>query len=208
MPAQIQPVPEPGFHDEDPGSRWMLAYRDGEEAAFDRLVEHYSPQVYALVTRFLGSEHGREDLVQEVFLRLVRSRARYEATARFSTFLYRIVFNLCANHRARERMRPGLSLDAPLASGDGERPEPAALNAQGPSEGMERRDVVAAVRAAIAALPETQRMALILAKYEELPYAEIADVLGSSEKAVKSMVHRARENLRERLASYIAEEIS
>lgn len=206
MPAEPNAMPDPAASPDDPGSRWMLAYKHGDEDAFDRLVEHYSPQVYALVTRFWGAERGREDLVQEVFLRLVRTRARYEPTARFSTFLYRIVFNLCANQRERDRLRPALSIDAPFEGGDGETREPAAFDEPTPSERLERNDVVGAVRAAIASLPAAQRMALILAKYEELPYAEIAEILGSSEKAIKSMVHRARENLRERLAPFLAEE--
>ncbi|TAJ19237.1 MAG: RNA polymerase sigma factor [Planctomycetota bacterium] len=207
MPADPHATREPTAPADDPGSSWMLAYKHGDERAFDRLVEHYSPQVFALVTRFWGTERGREDLVQEVFLRLVRTRARYEPTARFSTFLYRIVFNLCANQRERERLRPALSIDAPWGGGpDGDAREPAELDAPGPSDRIERDDVVGAVRAAIASLPATQRMALILAKYEELPYAEIAAILNSSEKAIKSMVHRARENLRERLAPFLAEE--
>lgn len=207
MPVEPNAAFEPAAPGDDPGSRWMLAYKHGDEDAFDRLVEHYSPQVYALVTRFWGPERGREDLVQEVFLRLVRTRARYEPTARFSTFLYRIVFNLCANQRERERLRPGLSIDAPwIGDPDGNAHEPAELDAPAPSDRLERNDVVGAVRAAIASLPQTQRMALILAKYEELPYAEIAAILGSSEKAIKSMVHRARENLRERLAPFLTEE--
>ena len=77
-----------------------------------------------------------------------------------------------------------------------------------PSESLERADVVQAVREAIANLPDQQRMALVLAKYEDMPYAEIAAVLGSSEKAVKSLVHRARENLRERLAPFLTEELA
>jgi RNA polymerase sigma-70 factor (ECF subfamily) len=203
-PAATPSSPAPEL---DPGASWMLAYQAGDERAFDALVEHYSPHVYALVTRFWGAERGREDLVQEVFLRLVRTRARYEPTARFSTFLYRIVFNLCANQRERERLRSGLTLDAPLGDlDDGDVREPAERVTVNPSERLERSDVVSAVRAAIAALPETQRMALLLAKYEELPYAEIAAVLGSSEKAIKSMVHRARESLRERLAPFLLEE--
>ena len=152
--------------DDDPGVRWMRAWQAGDESAFDALVEAYSGQVYALLTRFLGPRANREDLVQEVFLRVVRARERYEPSARFSTFLFRIAYNLS----------------------------------------LERDDVVREVRAAIARLPENQRMALLLAKYEELPYSEIAEVLGSSEKAVKSLIHRARESLRETLAAYLEEE--
>jgi RNA polymerase sigma-70 factor (ECF subfamily) len=195
--------------EEDAGVRWMLAWQAGDEQAFDQLVERYSPQVYALLTRFLGPRDNREDLVQEVFLRLLRQRERYEPSARFSTFLYRIVFNLAVNHTQRVLSREPFT----LPSGEGE-PSEGAMHqladerVGAPSEKLEQSDVVAAVRQAIASLPENQRMALILAKYEELPYVEIAAVLGSSEKAVKSLVHRARETLRVRLAPFLKEELA
>jgi RNA polymerase sigma-70 factor (ECF subfamily) len=196
---------------EDPGAALMLAFQAGDETAFERLVERYSGRAYALCTRFLGEIAGREDLVQEAFLRVFRARERYRPTALFSTWLYRIVYNLCANQR--ERRREMLSLEAG-ADEDG-RPDSRGLQgrndvadeaAPDPASGLEGRDVTDAVRAAIAALPESQRMALILAKYEGLSLAEIAEVLDSSEKAVKSLVHRARENLRARLAPWLVEE--
>ena len=190
-----------GF-EEDPGVRWMLAWRGGDERAFDRIVETYSPQVYALLTRFLGPRPNREDLVQETFLRVIRARDRYEPTARFTTWLFRIVYNLAVNETQRGVQREPLALESD-EEGSFELGDDAAI---APSSGLERDDVVRAVRATIALLPENQRMALILAKYEERPYAEIAEVLGSTEKAVKSLIHRARETLRASLAPYIAEE--
>jgi RNA polymerase sigma-70 factor (ECF subfamily) len=200
--------------DDDPGVCLMLAYQSGDESAFDRIVESYSSQVYALLTRFLGAKAGREDLVQEVFLRVVRARERYAPTARFSTWLYRIVFNLAINETERNATR-----DARAAHGTGgaSRVEEGASDGLSeyvdercadPSERLERDDVVDAVRAAIAKLPEQQRMALVLAKYHDMPYDEIAAVLGSTEKAVKSLVHRARENLRATLAPYLQGELA
>ena len=188
----------------------MLAWQAGDESAFDRLVEQYSGRVFALCSRFLGDVSGREDLVQEAFLRIVRARDRYEPTARFSTWLYRIVFNLCAN--SRERRRDMLSLDGASegSDGDGDSRGTGSVedpDAADPSEDMARGDVVGAVRDAIASLPNTQRMALILAKYEDLSHAEIADVMDSSEKAIKSLIHRARESLREKLAPWLEEEL-
>jgi RNA polymerase sigma-70 factor (ECF subfamily) len=180
----------------------MLAWRAGDEAAFDRLVELYSGQVHALLTRFLGRRATREDLVQEVFLRVVRARDRYQPTARFSTWLYRIVFNLAVNETQRGGGQEALSLDQPFGEG-GSFAELEPGGEAEPSEGLERDDVVQAVRSAIAGLPEKQRMALILAKYHDTPYVEIAAVLGSSEKAIKSLVHRARESLRETLAPFL-----
>ena len=194
----------------DPGVQWMLAYQRGDEHAFDRIVEAYSGQVFSLLTRFLGTKAGREDMVQEVFLRVVRARERYEPTARFSTWLYRIVFNLAVN----ETQRAGGKEVTGHESGDGDDETGDAMlgwrdeKALDPSERMAQDDVVLAVRAAIARLPEQQRMALVLAKYHEMPYIEIATVLGSSEKAVKSLVHRARENLRVTLAPYLQGEIA
>jgi len=191
-------------HD-DRGAQLMLAWKAGDEAAFDRIVELYSERVWALLTRFLGPKPNREDLVQEVFLRLVRSKDRYEPTARFSTYLFRIVFNLAINAGAKASERRSERWEA--ADGESDPFQQVAdEDAVDPTDDLARADVVRAVRAAIAALPEQQRMALVLAKYHDLPYEEIAKVLGSSEKAVKSLVHRARENLRESLEPFMAKE--
>ena len=188
----------------DPGVRLMLAWRAGDEEAFDGLVEAYSGQVFGLLTRFLGHRAGREDLVQEVFLRVVRARDRYVPTARFSTWLYRIVFNLAVNETQRSS-GDMLSLDRPRADSDdgGGAMEITDTRMEDPSCAMERDDAVLAVRQAIESLPEKQRLALILAKYHDTSYAEIAEVLGSSEKAIKSLIHRARETLRELLAPFL-----
>ncbi|MDB4561774.1 sigma-70 family RNA polymerase sigma factor [bacterium] len=182
----------------DRGAELMLAWQGGDEQAFHELVDVYSGQVYALLTRFLGRGHpGREDLVQEVFLRVVKARARYTATARFSTWLYTIVWRICINETERSRSRRHLSLDAGLDDEGGlELPDSAELD---PAEGVARADVIREVRAAIAELPDSQRIAMVLARYHSLSFAEIADVVGSSEKAIKSMIHRARESLRARL---------
>ncbi|MFT7484277.1 MAG: RNA polymerase sigma-70 factor (ECF subfamily) [Candidatus Paceibacteria bacterium] len=190
---------------EDPGVRLMLAYQEGDESAFDELVEAYSGQVFALLTRFLGQRAVKEDFVQEVFLRVIRARERYQPAARFSTWLYRIVFNMAVNETQRSRATAEVSLDQPVGSGDGEGSLMELTDAQGeePSVELEREDVVGAVRRAIALLPEQQRAALVLAKYHDMPYVEIAEVLGSSEKAIKSLIHRAREALRQSLAPFL-----
>ena len=146
-------------------------------------------------------------LLQEVFLRVIRARDRYTPTARFSTWLYRIAFNLCVNEKQRAGGRGVLSLDGVLEEG-GVSLDPEDPSAPPPSERMESDDVVSAVRGAIASLPSTQRMALILAKYDGLPYSQIAEVMESSEKAIKSLIHRARENLRERLRPFLQEEFA
>jgi len=201
MPAPDEPTLE--LPSSDPGVGWMLRYQQGEERAFDELVEAYSARVFALITRFVGPAQNREDLVQEVFLRVIRARHDYRPEARFSTWLYRIVFNLCVNEN--ERRKRGFSLD----DGEGEAHERwADERLEAPGAELERADLVGSVRAAIAALPERQRMALVLAKYEGLAYDEVAHVLGTSEKAIKSMIHRARESLRTRLSAFLEEELA
>ena len=184
---------------DDPGVQWMLAWQKGDERAFDHLVETYSERLFALFTRFLGSAPEREDLVQETFLRVLRSRDAYQPTARFSTWLYRIAFNLAVNRSQRAHVEG--SLDEQTGFGRAASDE----GAPDPSASLEREDVVRAVRAAIDALPAHQRMALVLARFEGLSLAEIAEVMGSSEKAIKSLVHRARENLRAVLAPFLKE---
>lgn len=192
----------------DPGVASMLRYQQGDEGAFDELVENYSPRVFALLTRFLGVVEGREDLVQEVFLRVIRARAGYRPEARFSTWLYRIVFNLAVNETQRSRGRATWSLDQPMGDDDEGGHDTEDENVPDPSDGLTRDDAISAVRSAIASLPENQRVALVLAKYHEMPYLEIGSVLGSSEKAIKSLIHRARETLRERLAPFLEEELA
>lgn len=186
----------------------MLAYQSGDEGAFDEIVEGYSGQVFALLTRFLGPRAGREDMVQEVFLRVIRARERYQPAARFSTWLYRIVFNLAVNETQRVSNAGHVSLDHSLGddSDSGSLGEITEGKVEDPSAKLEQEDVVSAVRKAIGALPEQQRAALILAKYHDTPYVEIAEILGSSEKAIKSLIHRARETLRTSLAPYMSQE--
>lgn len=187
----------------DRGSDLMVRWQGGDASAFDTIVELYSGQIYALLTRFLGRHHqGREDMVQDVFLRVFRARDRYEPTARFTTWLYSIVVRMCINETERNSARRTLSLDVDREDGTGpiDVVDPRAL---APTGAIERGETVKAVREAIAALPESQRMALVLSRYHDMPYAEIAETLGSTEKAIKSKVHRARETLRESLRPLI-----
>jgi len=209
--SDLAPDSAPDAYLDDEGVRLMLSWQAGDEAAFPLLVEAFSGRVFALLTRFLGNAPNREDLVQDVFLRVLKARERYQPTARFSTWIYRITFNLATNERARSAARAHLSLDrGPQGNEDGRTLGEGLEDSRGstPEDELARVDVVEAVRAAIDSLPENQRMALILAKYDELPYAEIAIVLDSSEKAIKSLIHRARETLRGVLAPFLREEVA
>jgi RNA polymerase sigma-70 factor (ECF subfamily) len=140
-------------------------------------------------------------------LRVVRARDRYEPNARFTTWLYRIVFNLSVNETQRASGRYQLSLDPPTGDEEQGRIEIEDTRDPDPTAAMQSGDVIHAVRRAIAALPENQRMAVVLAKFDDMPYVEIAKVLDSSEKAIKSLIHRARETLRAELAPFLEEDL-
>jgi RNA polymerase sigma-70 factor (ECF subfamily) len=199
-----------GSGEVDRGAQLMQLWQAGDDAAFDELVHLYSGHVYALLTRFLGRSHsGREDLVQEVFLRVLGAKERYEPKARFTTWLYSICWRMCINDSARSGRRRTGSLDALGVDADGDGGaqfiDESALD---PSANLEQGDLARAVRAAIAALPDSQRIAIVLSRYHQLSHAEIASVVDSTEKAVKSLIHRARETLRLQLQPIVEEELS
>jgi RNA polymerase sigma-70 factor (ECF subfamily) len=177
----------------------MLRLRAGEEEAFDVLVGKYRAPVIHFLYRLVHRREPAEDLAQEVFLRVYRARKSYRPTAKFSTWLFRIATNVALNALRDGRMRHEreMSIDAdagvmPLA----ERLPDAMATAEQALVERERR---AAIRRAVDALPEKQRLAVLLHKYQEMDYAEIAEVLEISESALKSLLFRAYETLRARL---------
>jgi RNA polymerase sigma-70 factor, ECF subfamily len=185
-----------GALDED--VRLMLAFREGDASAFDRLFRRWAAPLLRYLDRMLRDAAAAEDLVQEVFLRVHRARDRYRPDARFSTWLYRIATNLALNELRRPRRRdPHQSVDAEGA------PELAAGGAA-VDDVVHARRLGDEVERGLEALPERQRAALWLAAVEGLSYAEIAESLEVSEKAVKALVHRARSSLAERLSPALA----
>jgi RNA polymerase sigma-70 factor (ECF subfamily) len=177
----------------------MLRVREGDEESFGVLLEKYRSPVIRFVYRMVQDQAISEELGQEVFLRVYRSRASYEPTAKFTTWLFRIATHLALNWLRDGRSERGHQrLDD---EGDGEMPVREVADRR-PS--VEQRMVyqtrLQEVRDAIALLPEKQRAAVLMHKYEEMEYAQIAQVLECSESAVKSLVFRAYETLRARLA--------
>lgn len=168
----------------------MLALQRGDLAAFDALFRKHLDGVVRFARRFVGSEARAEELAQDVFLQLYRTRHRYEPRARFKTWLFRMVNNACLSDlRSAERRR---RTDPAAGGADPD----AALEAVLPQTPSSERDVldaeaVDAIRAAVASLPEQQRAALLLARSEGFSYEEIAATLGCSVAAVKSLIHRA-----------------
>jgi RNA polymerase sigma-70 factor (ECF subfamily) len=182
----------------------MLRVRAGDQSAFDYLVQKYRRPMVSFMYRMARNAAIAEDLAQEVFLRVYRSRETYEASAKFTTWLYRIATNLAVNHARdtrHERPEVQVSLDEPdEESGTTLELPDAALNAE---QQMVRRERLLAIRRRIEALPEQQRLAVIMHKYQQMDYKQIAEVLKKSESATKSLLFRAYETLREQLKEFI-----
>jgi RNA polymerase sigma-70 factor, ECF subfamily len=176
----------------------MLRVKDGDGASFGLLLDKYRASVSHFLYRMVQDQGVSEELAQEVFLRVYRSRETYEATAKFTTWLFRIATHLALNwlrdeknERAQERLDQATE-DAPTR----EVPD----RAPSVEQQMVHAVKVEEVRRAVAALPDKQRAAVLMHKYEEMEYSQIAKVLSCSESAVKSLLFRAYETLRVRLA--------
>jgi RNA polymerase sigma-70 factor, ECF subfamily len=186
----------------DEGQKLMLRVKQGDESAFESLVDLYRSQVVGMVYRYLGDAARAEDVAQEAFLRVYRARKSYKPLAQFKTWLFRIVYNLVVNEANARKRNAALSLERLRASEDGAffvEDE----NAPIPEKELEHAELLAKVREAVLDLPENQRMALVMNKYRDMPYVEIAQAMGLSVEAVKSMLFRAREKVRNKLIRYM-----
>ncbi|GAB4168718.1 MAG: sigma-70 family RNA polymerase sigma factor [Terrimicrobiaceae bacterium] len=178
----------------------MLRARDGDLVAFEQVVRIHQHAVFGTAAKMLGSESDAEDIAQMVFVRAWKSAHRYVPTAKVSTWLMTITRNLVFNE-CRRRKTARLT---PLEAAEDHHHIRIADPSQRPADQLAHEaELVAAVDAAIAALPEKARMAVILRRYEEKSYEEIADILDLSLPAVKSLLFRAREELKERLTAYL-----
>ena len=188
----------------DPDAALMLRVKQGDRDAFEELVEKYKQPVMNMVFRTLRDATEAEDLAQHVFLQVYKSAHRYEISAKFSTWLFTIARNLCLNEIRRRSRHPADSLDQHLA---GEEDQPAReigdRKATAAHDELLQRELVEKIDEALADLPENQRTAIQLCRQEELSYEDIAEVLGCSLSATKSIIHRAREALKERLKPYL-----
>jgi RNA polymerase sigma-70 factor (ECF subfamily) len=182
----------------------MLELRAGNMAGFDYLIQKYRKPIVHFMYRMVHNQAVAEELAQEVFLRVYRSRETYRAEARFSTWLYRIATNLGVNHARdtrNERNASTVYLDE-VDSETGTTPD-VADTTPGAEAAMLRRERLDAIRQHVLALPERQRMAVLMHKYEGMDYKQIGDVLKLSESATKSLLFRAYQTLREKLKSFI-----
>jgi RNA polymerase sigma-70 factor (ECF subfamily) len=183
----------------------MLRVKTGDESAFAYLVQKYRRPMVGFMYRLCHNPSTAEELAQEVFLRVYRSRTSYEPSAKFTTWLYRIATNLAVNHARdtrHERPEKTVRLDEPDRE-TGTTPDLAddSLTAE---EQILKRERLAAIRSKVNALPERQRVAVIMHKYQQMDYREIAGVLKLSESATKSLLFRAYETLREQLKEFVS----
>ncbi|HEY1679766.1 MAG TPA: sigma-70 family RNA polymerase sigma factor [Candidatus Sulfotelmatobacter sp.] len=182
----------------------MLRAKVGDQAAFEYLVQKYRRPMVSFMFRMARNSAVAEDLAQEVFLRVYRSRESYEASAKFTTWLYRIATNLAVNHARdtrHERPEVQVSIDEPDDdTGTTLEIPDRHMNAE---QSMVVRERMMAIRSKVEALPEQQKLAVIMHKYQQMDYKQIADVLKKSESATKSLLFRAYETLREQLKEFI-----
>ncbi len=168
----------------------------GDQNAFATLVERYRVRAVNFAYRFLGDHQAAEDVAQEAFVRAYQSRHRYRPAATFATWFFRILSNLCLNE-VRRRKRQGLVFGPPNAATTAT-PDPSAS----PDAQYEQQELGTAVRRALAALPEKQRLAVILQRYEDMDYEQIGRIIGASRGAVDGLLSRAKGTLRQELSNY------
>lgn len=189
------------LNDDAEDVRLMQLVSGGDTAAFEILVERHQRLVIGTVAKMLGNNSDVEDIAQHVFVRVWKSAKRYVPRAKFTTWLLKITRNLVFNEMRRQRRHSHV----PLQSEPGEEERPVKdEHAASPDAALLEQELQGTIDAAIARLPESQRMAVILRRYEELSYEQIAEVLDQSVPAVKSLLFRARTELRARLRQYLA----
>jgi len=177
----------------------------GRATAVGDFFGKYSPAVVGFIRTLGHSAEDAEDLAQEVFCRIFRALSGFEAKAKFFTYLYKVTLNLCLKEREREQRRRTYSLEEKI--GEDEGPAREIEDPRGSAEDeVQRRDTSRIVREAILSLPQEQRTVVILHRYHDLSYEELAETLEISLAAVKSRLHRAKLALKERLCNYVADQ--
>lgn len=189
----------------DPDIRLMLRARDDNAEAFAELVELYHHRLVTVMRHLVGNNEEAEDLAQEVFLRVYRSRKKYHPKAKFSTWLFTIANNLALNILRTRQRKPTIPLNVRDSGPLGPRPAEQLVvdREHQPHQRMQQQELAAVVAQALDTLNERQRIAVVLNKFEDMNYAEIAEIMGLTTKAVKSLLSRARDNLRTALEGYI-----
>ena len=186
----------------------MLRTKEGDQAAFKDLVEKHKLSILNLCLRFTGNKPDAEDLSQDVFIRIYEAAPRYEVKAAFTTWMYRIAVNLCLNYQRRKKLLTFFSFDSNNNSEQNHQKKiPDIISSERPDTDFERMERAQFIQDAIQSLPENQRTVVVLYRYQNLSYQEIADTLETSISAVESRLFRAKINLKKKLAPLQKEKI-
>jgi RNA polymerase sigma-70 factor (ECF subfamily) len=183
----------------------MLRVKEGDIKAFEQLVELHQGIMIGAAARMLGNLDDAHDIAQQVFIRVWKSAPRYEPSAKFTTWLFTIMRNLVFNETRRRTRRK----EVPLENENDDDPprQYADLTTAGPDHLTQQDELEKALDQAIAALPEKQRLAVVLRRHEDMPYEQICEILKMSLPAVKSLLFRARTELRKHLSSHLGDEV-
>ncbi len=189
----------------DPDIRLMLQVRDDDNGAFEMLVERFQHRLVAVMHHVVGNAEEAEDLAQEVFLRVYRARKKYRPRSKFSTWLFTIANNLALNCLRSRQRKPVVPLAVHDSGPLGPRPAEQLVHDRGggPTHRLQQEELAAVIRQAAGWVERTPAVAVVLNKFEDMNYAEVAEVMGLTTKAVKSLLSRARENLRVALSGYV-----
>ena len=190
----------------DPDVRLMLQVRDGNAAAFESLVEKYQARLVGILGHMTSNRDQAEDLAQEVFMRVYRARESYVPGAKFSTWLFTIAHNVASNAIRKKSRRKEVNLTHSPSGKVPIRPLDRMAKAKSglmPTRQVDRKEIAIIVQQAIESLNERQKMALLLSKFEGMSYIEISQTMDLTTQAVKSLLSRARNNLREALEPYL-----
>ena len=188
------------YWDED--IKLMLKFQAGEESGFEELVKLHKKRVFSLAYRFMANYQDAEDLAQEIFVKVYHSRDNYKPKAKFTTWLYAISRNTCLK-KLRKVSPKIVSIDENIELKENtvarQIADPKAVS---PLESALKKEQNLVVKQALNLLPPNQKMAVILCRYDRLSYEDIAEIMGCSVKAVKSLIHRAKISLKEKLSNY------
>lgn len=187
----------------DPDVQLMLRLQAGDGAALGELLRRNAGRVLSLAFRYLGDRAMAEDVVQETFLKLYQARERYRPDAPFGAYLLRIATNVCLSQLRKKRVH---SLDGGDDEGGDRHADPADPNGAAPGQALADQELAARVRDAVQQLPDRQRMAILLNKFEGLDYHQVAEQLGLTVPATKSLLHRARMALKDVLEPHVGGE--
>jgi RNA polymerase sigma-70 factor (ECF subfamily) len=203
--------PEPGVPGDSDAQDKALMVRiaQGDEVALRMLIEKHQGAVYGTIAKMLGDAVEAQDLAQQVFVRVYRAAGSYKATAQFKTWMFTIVRNLVFNEHRRRSRATLISLSASendSSSGPSQGLDLPDMANKTPDDAVLQQEMLRKINDAILALPEQQRLAIVLRRYDEFSYEEIAEILKTSVPATKSLLFRARETLRVALQHYLETE--